>query len=132
DGAATWLEADPAETVPRMRALGIRRSQGETVALLEDDCEVSPGWCAAALGTGEAVVGGPLEPDSYERGLDWAVFFCEYARFLPPLQGPVAALPGNNASYPRPLVAGWLDAHGDEGFLDVFAHEHWRERGVRL
>jgi hypothetical protein len=127
-----WLDAPPAETVPRMRAAGIRRSAGDTVALLEDDCEVAGGWCAAAVEAHDGPVGGPLEPDGYAAALDWAVFYCEFARFLPPLGAEPAALPGNNAAYPRDLLMRWLDAHEGEGFVDVFAHEEWRRAGVPL
>ena len=129
----TWIEATPDETVPRMRARGIRAARGRVVALLEDDCVVADGWCAAVLaghGQDVAVVGGPIEPDRYARALDWAIFFCEYARFLPPLDGAVAALPGNNVSYRRALVLEWLE--GRDGFVEAFAHGDWRGRGIPL
>jgi hypothetical protein len=130
----TWLDAAPTDTVPRMRAAAMRRASGRVIALLEDDCAVAPGWCRAVLDTSRdhPIAGGPIEPDPYTRALDWAVFYCEYARFLPPFDGEVAAIPGNNAAYSRALALEWLDAQGDTGFLDVFAHRDWRARGLKL
>jgi hypothetical protein len=128
-----WIEAPADDTVPRMRARGIRAARGRVVALLEDDCAVAGGWCAAVLAAHRKdalVVGGPIEPDLYDRGLDWAVFFCEYARFLPPLDGEVATLPGNNVSYRGALVREWLE--GRDGFVEAFAHQDWRARVIPL
>jgi hypothetical protein len=129
-----WLDAEPGHNVPHMRAAAIRLAAGEVVALLEDDCLVGPAWCEAVLDQrpDRPVVGGAIEPDGYTGGLDWAVFYCEYARFLPPLHGEVAALPGNNASYHRDLALRWLDEHGADGFLDVAAHRDWQEEGIPL
>jgi hypothetical protein len=131
----SWLDAAPGDNVPRMRAAAMRLARGRVVALLEDDCTVAEGWChgvQAAHLEDPPVVGGPIEPDSYPRALDWAVFLCEYARFLPPLQGEVLALPGNNVSYRRSLVLRWLEEHGDDGFREAFAHEDWRGQGMPL
>jgi hypothetical protein len=130
----TSIAAGAGDTVPRMRAAAIRKASGRVIALLEDDCAAAPGWCRAIIDTSRdhPVAGGPIEPDGYARGLDWAVFYCEYARFLPRFEGPVAAIPGNNAAYSRALAIEWLDAHPDDGFLDVFAHADWRARGITL
>ena len=130
-----WVEAAPDDNIPRMRARAIRQAGGHIVALLEDDCVVAEGWgqaVQAAQEAGHAVAGGPIAPDPASRGLDHAVFFCEYGRFMPPFQGEVPALPGNNVSYRRDLVLEWLESRGASGFLDVFAHEDWRRRGIRL
>lgn len=131
----TWLEGGPGDNVPRLRERAIRAAGGRIVGLLEDDCLIARDWCEAAKaapGAGHPAIGGPIEPDDYRRSLDWAVFFCEYARFLSPFRGEKEALPGNNAAYRRDLVVEWLDRHPGEGFLDVFAHQAWRAHGMAL
>lgn len=130
-----WVDADPVDDVPRMRERAIRLAEGRVIALLEDDCLIGEAWCrgvAAAHGNGHAVIGGAIEPDRYTSAVDWAVFFCEYARFAAPFCGEVTALPGNNVSYARPALLEWLAGAGDRGFYDVFAHAAWRARGIRL
>jgi hypothetical protein len=127
-----WLPVAAQTTVPQMRTCGILHSQGEIIALLEDDCVVPEGWCLAVIQAHEgphAAVGGAIAPDNYRRWLDWAVYFCEYARFMPPFLGLKAALPGNHVTYKRaalpPFEAG-------QGFYEVFFHAAWLKSGGQL
>jgi len=127
-----WLATPAHYTVPQRRSVGIARSHGPIVALLEDDCVVNDRWCSniiAAHRGSPIAIGAPIEPGNYRTGLDWAVFFCEYSRFMPPFAGNVPALPGNNVAYKRSALAGVI---GDEGFYDVFIHRRWQERGHTL
>lgn len=124
------VRAPASSTVPRMRVLAIEQCRGDIVALLEDDCVVEPGWCdaiSAAHRGDEVAVGGAVEPGPYRRGLDWAVYFCEYGRFMLPLrpQPEIAlALAGNHVSYKRHVVQRALpDLAG--GFYDLFVHTTW-------
>lgn len=119
-------------TVPLMRSLGIENSRGRLVALLEDDCTVGPHWLDSLLAAHEKarpVVGGAVEPGDYSRPIDWAVYYCEYARFLAPLSGAVAALPGNNVSYRREFLQS-LDT--GSGFHEVFIHPELQATGSEL
>jgi hypothetical protein len=133
---ARFLAAAAGETVPRMRQRGIEHSQGKVVALLEDDCLVGPEWCAGLLAAHTSpapAIGGAVNPDPYVRRHDWAVYFCEYARFISPFAGPVAALPGNNVSYKRErlhVLPGPLES--DDGFHEFFAHQEWQQAGESL
>ncbi len=131
-----WIAAAQADAVPHMRSLGISSSRGAVVALLEDDCEVADGWCAALLSAHRqpwAAVGGAIEPGHYRKALDWGVYFCEYARFMQPFAGDVAALPGNNISYKRTALAKLTaDIDGDSGFHEVFANATLRQSGEVL
>lgn len=128
--ALTWVAAPAASTVPQLRTLGIQQSRGDIVALLEDDCVVPATWCRAVICAHEAsspAIGGAIAPgDDYAR-LDWAVYFCEYGRFMPPFSGVVSALPGNNVTYKRSILC---DAGGDAGFQDVFFH--WRLQQAKI
>jgi len=126
----TWLSATANCTVPQMRTLGIRRSQGDIVALLEDDCVVADNWCQAVIRAHESAspaIGGPIEPGGHYSSRDWAVYFSEYGRFMAPFSGVVSALPGNNVSYKRAVVC---DADENTGFQDVFVH--WRLQRLKV
>ena len=131
-----WIPARPDETVPRMRSLGLESSGGDPIALLEDDCVVAEGWCAALLSAHQgssAAVGGPIEPGNYQRARDWGVFFCEYGRFMSPLTGEVAVLPGNNISYTRSALEKLAaDVSDPNGFYETFANARLRRSGKIL
>lgn len=130
-----WVTATPRATVPQMRRLGIDVSQAEIVALLEDDCVVSAGWCAAVLEAHQlpcGAIGGAVEPGDYAKALDWSVYFCEYVRFMQPFAGEVQALPGNNVSYRRSMLNSLLTQTGDQGFYEVFAHRMLQQAGQSL
>ena len=131
-----WSSTPPDENIPQMRSRGIARCRGEVIALLEDDCVVGEGWCNAVLAAHEQdqlAIGGAINPDDYERGVDWAVFFCEYARFMSPFAGHVSALPGNNVSYKRESLLAFLrDQASDDGFYDVFFHWQLQQEGELL
>lgn len=120
-------------SIPALRALGIEQARGQVVAITEDHCIANPGWfqaIARAHQAGYQAIGGPVENGSVERAVDWAVFFCEYARFMAPVaHGVVHEIPGNNSAYDRRL----LEALGPElraEVWDSFLHARMRELGV--
>ncbi len=133
--AVRWVAAAEGETVPQMRSRGLACSRGEVVALLEDDCLVPPDWCArvvAAHRLPHPAIGGPIEPDRFRTALDWGVYFCEYGRFMAPLDGIVPALPGNNVTYKREVLAGLEGLEPDRGFYEVFIHWRMQAAGHKL
>ena len=120
-------------SVPKLRAMGIERARGELIAILEDHCNVPPGWLRAMVRLhqgGHDVMSGPVENGATDRIVDWAVFFCEYARFMPPLpRGTVDEIAGNCAIYSRDV----LDRVGSElpdELWDPFLHARLREMGI--
>lgn len=129
--AVRWLDAPPGSTVPALRAAGIAAARGGIVGLLEDDCVVRPGWCTAAVAahtSADLGIGGAVEPGPYARALDWAVYFCEYGRFMLPVrETPVPALPGNNVTYKRHALAELPPS--PDGFQEVFVHDAWQRSG---
>ncbi len=136
-----WLSDPRAETVPQLRNLGIARSRGKVVALLEDDCIAPETWCRSLLDAHRgpcAAVGGAVEPGHFGTAFDWAMYFFEYARFMPPVPaGDTRALPGTNVSYKRAALAelaqGGIEVPGQgDGFYEVFVHRALRQRGHRL
>ena len=131
-----WLAVGSAATVPRLRSHGMAAARGEIIALLEDDCVVEREWCEAAIAahtTEHLAIGGAVEPGSYKHALDWAVYFCEYGRFMLPLQpetNVVSALAGNNVTYKRSALS--RVPSKDEGFYDVFVHTAWQRAGIPM
>jgi hypothetical protein len=132
-----WIRASGTDTVAQMRALGIGRSRGQIVALLEDDCIASETWCARLVEThrgNDAAVGGAVGPGEYSKVLDWALYFCEYGRYMPPLpEGEVSALPGTNVSYKRTALTGLLGSGlSSHAFYETFVHLALRRAGQTL
>lgn len=115
---AKLIEVDRAGvTIPQLRALAIRQARGELIGITEDHCIAPPGWLGAmvrAHALGHAIVGGPIENAATQRLIDWAVFFCEYSAFAPPLAAGPGAVPGNNTTYSRALLP-MLDDLLDQG-----------------
>ena len=127
-----WHQVSAATTVPKMRTHGIMHASADLIALLEDDCTVGPRWQQSILEAHRSTfpaIGGPVEPGAYTRGIDWGIYYCEYARFLSPFSGLVPALAGNNVSYKRKA----LDLESiREGLYEIFLHETWQKSGIEL
>lgn len=119
-------------TVPQMRTQGILQSRGEIVALVEDDCVVSDGWLRKVIEAHAGrytIIGGAIAPGKYRRFMDWAVYFCEYGRFMPPFAGAQSALPGNHVTYKKTALP---VLKPEEGFYEVFFHGDWQRSGEQL
>jgi hypothetical protein len=129
----TFIEAPEGSTVPHLRSRGIEASRGELVALLEDDCVVQPGWREAALTLSTSphvALAGAIEPGPYTRRLDWAVYFCEYARFMRPVPASGSPpLPGNNMVCRRAALM-QPSARLTDGFLELLAQSRWLQAGL--
>ncbi len=127
-----WLAAPAEYSVPQMRTHAILQCRGEIVALLEDDCVVSDGWLSDVIHAHagkEEIIGGGIVPGDYPHLIDWTIYFCEYARFMPPFLGLQNALPGNNVSYKRTVLP---PLNPGDGFYEVFFHDRVMESGGRL
>ena len=120
-------------SIPKLRALGMTRARGRMIAILEDHCNVGPDWFRGierAHAAGHEAIGGPVENGAVDRLTDWAAFFCEYVRFMPPLApGVVSEIAGSSAVYDRRL----LDRLGpelQEEVWEYFLHQRIRELSV--
>lgn len=139
-----WVRPPIGSNVPQMRLVGMGRSRGEVIALLEDDCVPTDTWYAELLKAHQgdyAAIGGAVEPGQYTRRLDWAVYFHEYSRFMQPLpsEGEVHTLPGTNVSYQRAALKQFStengldhEDHTAEGFYETFVHQELRRSGQLL
>ena len=126
------VAAEPGTSVPALRAMGMERAKGSMIAILEDHCNVQPGWIQAIArqrDAGARVVGGAVENGSVERTVDWAAFFCEYARFMPPVpRGEVREIAGNNSVYDRGVLAR-LGPEARAEVWESFLHDRMRLLG---
>jgi GT2 family glycosyltransferase len=133
--AVRLIAAGRGAALPEMRRQGLAEARGRLVAVLGDRFVPEPGWLAAveeAHRGGHQVFGGSVENGSVTRVLDWAVFLCEYAPFMPPLaEGEAAALPGNNAVYDRSVLERLGSGLAGEAW-DGFLHDRIRALGVPL
>ena len=100
-----FVRAPTNATVFQLRSLGVRESRGASIALIEDHSIVCRDWIqtlVSARAAGWMVCGGPIENDSESSSYDWALYFAEYARFMPPMRrGEVTILSGANIFYDR-------------------------------
>jgi hypothetical protein len=113
-----FLEAPAEASVFELRSRGIDRASAPLVLLTEDHTTVGPGWVAAlqrALEQGAVAAGGAVDNGNTHRTYDWALYFCEYGSYMPPVvSGPVGALSGINVGYRREALLAcrevWRDA----------------------
>lgn len=133
--AAKILVFPRGTTIPRLRAAAFDASTGEIVAVTEDHCLPEPAWAERMLAAHDGrwdAVGGAVENGAVTRVVDWAVFFCEYARYLSPVpRGEWHDIPGINCSYRREVLArhrGLLE----NGFWEGIVHPVLLSEGARF
>lgn len=122
---ARLLTLPKAALVNELWSAGILQSCGDIVALTTAHCIPATDWIAqvrAAHGASAAGVGGAIDGDAQSGLVDWAVCFCRYSRFLPPLSaGEVEDIPADNAAYKRaPLFR--HEAQWHDGFWEPQLH----------
>jgi glycosyltransferase involved in cell wall biosynthesis len=121
--------------VPELRAIGIAHSRGDVVAVTEDHCIPAEDWFERIVARHRgpyAAVGGAVENAATERLVDWAVFLCEYSRYVNPVpRGVTDDIPGNNVAYKREALAHIQDLL-DAGRWEHFLHWRLQEAGLEL
>ncbi|MEP6703307.1 MAG: glycosyltransferase [Acidobacteriota bacterium] len=122
-------------TVPDLRRDGIAAARGDIVAMIEDHCTVDVNWIREireAHASDATVIGGAVENTSGGNSLDWAVYFYDYGKFMPPNSaGMTEALSGLNTSYKRAVLDEIHDTY-QNGFFETFANEALKSRGHQL
>jgi GT2 family glycosyltransferase len=138
-----WVKVVPFEerrSIPALQAAGLAHATGDVIAIIEDHCIADQTWCETIVGAHRAepeciAVGGAIENGSCERLVDWAVFFCEYSAFMPPLSRSLtASIPGNNVSYKRRAFdqMGITRETLTTGFWDQTLHKELLARGQKF
>lgn len=132
---AEFFVLPPDATVPQLRARGISESSGAIVALTEDFCALDSDWrreIVKAHESGYGIVGGAIENKSVERALDWAVYFCDYGKYMLPARTGVSdALSGANVSYKKEILEQIRENYAS-GFFETFVNEELKRRGHDL
>ena len=99
------LSQPKAALINELWSAGILQSKGEILALTTAHCIPVHDWIKqvrVAHTDAAAGVGGAIDGDAESGLVDWAVCFCRYNRFLPPLSaGEVDDIPADNAAYKR-------------------------------
>lgn len=123
------------KTIPELRAFGMLRAKGEIVVITEDHCVAPPDWYQQIVkghAMGYDAVGGAVENAATDRLIDWAVFFCEYLRYMNPIpEGESFDIPGNNASYKRAALDEMRDLL-EGGFWEAWLTARLIERGKKV
>jgi hypothetical protein len=129
-----WVRGAPGCGVPHLRRLGLDQARGAVVVFTEDSCVFPRGWTDQFLDAFAderlTVASGPVLPALGARAIDWAVFFCEYAAFLPRASNPETRLAGNNFAIRRDLASA-LDReaiHESDVACMTVAGSRWVER----
>lgn len=134
DGAEVIVQDRPGANVPELWRDGIDAATGAIVALTISPMRPAPDWVArirARLAEDE-VVAGAIEPGERLRIVDWAEYFCRYARDMRPFprrENP--EIPGDNCAYRRELLERTRDLYRD-GFWEPEVNRALRSDGVKL
>lgn len=118
-----------------LRAIGLKKTKGRIVALLEDHGTPSAGWCEAMLKAhqeeGVAAVGGAVA-NGVDRILNWAVYYCDFGRYQNPVpKGDVEFLSDSNVSYKREIL--WeIQDLWSEAFHETSVNWEIKRRGHKL
>lgn len=109
------------ELYDRRKAAGMAAASGDLVALLEDRCVPRSDWAATAIqlhgSLPHAVIGGAVE-NACDAVLNWAVFFCDFGRYVPPFPvGPRRYVTNVNVCYKRVALESsrhlWVDRYSE-------------------
>lgn len=117
-----------------LRARGLAKARGDLVGLLEDHARPDPRWCARAVEAHEgpwSAVGGAIEND-VERSLNWAVYFCDFYRYLNPVPaGDAERVSDANVVYERAALEA-IRPVWETSFNEPAVNAALAERGCRL
>lgn len=125
------------QTYAQLRRLGLCHARGRLVALTEDHCLPEANWVQGIVDehtNAPVAIGGVVEKTPPDDALNWAVYFLEYLRYMPPVEtGETHELTELNVSYKMSAlqevaeswqnefhatsVHGALEAHGGKLWL---------------
>lgn len=121
--------------VPELWARGAEAARGRMIAFTTADFVPAPDWIAQIRrhhALGYEAVGGAIENGARSSAVQWAVYFCRYAAYMPPFSPrAVAQIAGDNASYQRAALEHCADLTG-RGFWEYTVNERLYRDGRSL
>ena len=124
----------PGALVPELWRDGIDASAGDIVALTIAPMVPAPDWLLTIRDQHRRydAVAGAIDPGQRLRLVDWAEYFCRYARDMRPFEGhDCGELPGDNAAYKRELLDRTRELYRD-GFWEPEVNRRLHEENVVL
>lgn len=125
----------PSAFIPELWGIGIRQSVGDIVVITTAHCIPDKDWLTRILKAHEApapAIGGAIENDESASIVDWAIYFCRYSPYMPPLrEGFVSEIAGDNASYKRMYIDRCQNVWGN-GFWEPAVHAELKKAGLSL
>jgi hypothetical protein len=131
--AVRFLER-PGALVPELWRDGIDAATGAAVALTISPMRPAPDWVARLRErlSEDEVIAGAIDPGDDLRIVDWAEYFCRYARDMRPFaRRENAEIPGDNCAYRRELLERTRELFRD-GFWEPEVNRTLRADGVAL
>ncbi|MEC4888442.1 MAG: glycosyltransferase [Nitrospira sp.] len=130
------LSTAPEQWVPELWEAGIRASRGPIIALTTAHCVPDGEWMAEILAahreSDAAGIGGAIENEASSGIVDWAVYFCRYAKYMKPFAPYyIHDIPADNASYKRWALDRCTDVRVS-GFWEPDVHAKLIADGCRL
>ena len=123
------------KTIPQLRGYGLLRARGRIIATTEDHCIAPGNWYLEILKAHEKecdAAGGSIENAATDRLIDYAVFFCEYLRYMNPGESIYTYdIPGPNASYKREMIDLMRDLI-EEGYWENWLHARLQEKRKKV
>ncbi len=133
--AVKWIKW-PGRSVFQLRELAMTKASGAVVAVTEDHCTVTPGWCERILQAHRdhpeaAAIGGAVENAATTRLIDWANFLIVFGPFTAPIENgeqPAISLQAN-VSYKCRVVP---RTTSQLGVMELLFIRQLRDRGEVL
>lgn len=119
----------------QLRSVGVRAASGRLVAVTEDHCLPATNWVQNIIDAHAAApvaIGGVVEKTGPDDPLNWAVYFLDYLRYMPPVtSGETHELTDLNVSYKMSALREIADVWELE-FHEPAVHGALAARGGKL
>jgi hypothetical protein len=123
------------QTYAELRAAGALQAQGRLLAVTEDHCMPDTDWVQSIINAhaGPSVaIGGVVRKQGPDKSLNWAVYFLDYLRYMPPVEEhETHELTDLNVSYKMSALREIADVWEKE-FHEPSVHGALEQRGGKL
>mgnify|MGYP001821258767 CR=1 FL=1 len=130
-----FIDLSGRRTYAELRAAGAHQAQGKLLAVTEDHCLPDTDWVqsiVAAHAGPSMAIGGVVKKQGPDKSLNWAVYFLDYLRYMPPVEEhETHELTDLNVSYKMSALREIADVWEKE-FHEPTVHSALGERGGKL